>query len=55
MVLNVDAWVETEDGTIGLVIDTSRVRRTGGEVALYVPGEEEPRVVDVDQIKAEFR
>lgn len=55
MVLNVDAWVETEDGTIGLVVDVSGLRRAGGTVKLYVPGEAEPREVEVDQIKAEFR
>lgn len=55
MVLNVDTWVETEDGTIGLVVDVSGLRRTGGTVKLYVPGEESPREVEADQIKDQFR
>lgn len=53
MVLNVDSWVETNE-VIGLVTDISEVRRTGGRVVIYVPGEEEPRVVDVEEITGEF-
>lgn len=54
MVLNVDTWVETRDGTIGLVIDVSEVKRAGGRVTLHILGEDKPRIVDVDQITGQF-
>lgn len=54
MVLNVDDWVETTNGDICLVVNTSKVRRAGGRVALYSPGDDEPHEVDVDHIKGCF-
>lgn len=54
MVLNVDTWIEAEDGTIGLVVDVSGLRRAGGTVEVYVPGEESTREIEADQIKGQF-
>jgi len=54
VVLDVDDWVETNEGNIGLVTDVSRVRRAGGEVVLYSPEDHQPHVVDVDAIRGKF-
>lgn len=54
MVLSVDDWVETKNGNIGLVVDTSQVRRAGGEVTLYSPEDHKPHVVNVEDIKGSF-
>jgi hypothetical protein len=53
-VLSVDDWIEIDDGDIGLVVDVSKVRRAGGEVAIYVPGHECPRKIEVSRVRGTF-
>lgn len=54
MVINVDDWIETESGDIGLVVDTSRMGRATGEVAVYFPTEVECHDVPVNCVHGTF-
>lgn len=57
MVLNVDDWVETEAGEIGLVVDAAQWLSTvDGQrrVTLYTPEDQRPHVVKVDDIVGKF-
>lgn len=54
MVFEVDDWIETRAGDIGLVVDTSRVKRSGGEVAVYLPYLVEVIDVPTGEVAAKF-
>ncbi|QJD54016.1 hypothetical protein SEA_GALACTICA_69 [Streptomyces phage Galactica] len=54
MVLGVDDWVETNDGTVGVVVDVDNAGRASGSVKLKVLGMPEPVEVEVTDIKGPF-
>lgn len=54
MVLSVDDWIETKDGDIGLVVNTDKVKRAGGEVAVYFPATVDLVDVPVGCVRGKF-
>lgn len=54
MVLNVDDWIETKTGDIALVVDVSKVRHAGGEVAVYRPDLTDLIKVPVECVRTKF-
>lgn len=54
MVLGVDDWIETQAGDIGLVTDVSKVKRSGGEVAVYFPDAAEVREIPTGCVRRKF-
>ena len=54
MVLGVDDWIETVDGDIGLVVDTSDAGRASGEIVVYFPAEVRCSDVPVGNVRGKF-
>lgn len=54
MVLNVDDWIETNNGDIGLIVDVSAAGRASGAVAVYRPDEVDIVDVPVECVQSKF-
>lgn len=54
MVLGVGDWIETNDGTVGMVINVDKMGRASGSIEVHVLGEPEPVEVEVTEVKGPF-